>query len=126
MRWVLVYKSSGAPKARMVIVGFEDPDLLELRTSSPTMTRRTRQMILVMAATMGWPLLKGDVKSAFLQGASSQSARNVYAWPTPELATALGTTIHQPVKLLKACYGLVNAPAEWHRSVQQAMREAGP
>eukprot|EP00435_Cladocopium_sp_Y103_P060805 s110_g22.t1 len=125
MRWVLVYKSSGAPKARMVIVGFEDPDLLELRTSSSTMPRRTRQMILVMAATMGWPLLKGDVKSAFLQGASSQSARNVYAWPTPELATALGTTIHQPVKLLKACYGLVNAPAEWHRTVQQAMREAG-
>ena len=125
MRWVLTYKQSGAAKARIVIIGFEDPDLLELRTASPTMTRRTRQLLLTYASCMQWPLLKGDVKSAFLQGAASEEVRDVYAKPVPELARAMGLSDGQPVKLIKACYGLANAPAEWHRSVTVAMQEAG-
>ena len=125
MRWVLTYKQSGASKARIVILGFEDPDLLQMRTASPTMTRRTRQLLLTFASCMQWPLLKGDVKSAFLQGAASEELRDVYAKPVPELAKSMGLADGQPVKLVKACYGLANAPAEWHRSVTTAMQEAG-
>lgn len=125
MRWVLTWKQSGPAKARIVIVGFEDPDLLSLSTTSPTMSRRTRQLMLIYAATMHWPLLKGDVKSAFLQGNPSQESRDVYAWPVQELASAMGVSSNQPVRISKACYGLVNAPAEWHRSVVSSMVEAG-
>lgn len=81
--------------------------------------------MLTYAATMEWPLLKGDVKSAFLQGEASQDSREVYAWPVKELAAAMGVESHQPVKINKACYGLVNAPAEWHKSVVSAMKQAG-
>lgn len=125
MRWVLTYKSSGAAKARIVVVGFEDPDLLNLSTTSPTMSRLTRQLFYTKAAARAWGVLKGDVKSALLQGMSSEEQRNVFAWPLPELAAALGITTATPVQLLKACYGLCNAPAEWHQSVTQAMLEAG-
>lgn len=125
MRWILTYKQSGSPKARIVIVGFEDPDLLSFNTTSPTMSRRTRQLMLTYAATMEWPLLKGDVKSAFLEGEASQDSREVFAWPVKELAAAMGVGSHQPVKINKACYGLVNAPAEWHKSVVSAMKQAG-
>ena len=58
MRWVRTYKDSGAAKARIVLIGFEDPDLSELVSSSPTMCRRTRQLVLQYAAQRGWKCLK--------------------------------------------------------------------
>ncbi|CAJ1386889.1 unnamed protein product [Effrenium voratum] len=67
MRWVLTVKGSGAAKARIVIVGFTDPDLACLPKASPTMSRRSRQLMATMAATAGWSQLKCDAKSAFLQ-----------------------------------------------------------
>ena len=90
MRWVLTYKDTGAAKARLVLIGFEDPDLDRLVSSSPTMCRRTRQLVLQAAVQQGWKPLKGDIKSAFLQGTASQTLRQVYALPVPELAQALG------------------------------------
>ena len=48
MRWVLTYKENGSAKARIVVVGFEDPDLESLVSSSPTMSRRTRQLVYQM------------------------------------------------------------------------------
>jgi hypothetical protein len=62
---------------------------------------------------------------AFLQGQRSEEKRKVYAWPVEELAEALNMPRGQPAQLLKACYGLVNAPAEWFNSVCLAMNEAG-
>ena len=58
---------------------------------------------------------------AFLQGQRSEEKRKVYAWPVEELAEALNMPRGQPAQLLKACYGLVNAPAEWFNSVCLAM-----
>lgn len=125
MRWVLTFKDDGRAKARIVILGFEDPDLLKLERAAPTMTRQSRQLFLTYAALKRWTTLKGDIKGAFLQGTNSEELREVYAWPVEELAEALNIPKDQPVQLLKACYGLVNAPAEWFKSVCSAMQEAG-
>ena len=125
MRWVLTLKDDGRAKARIVILGFEDPDLTDLSRSSPTMTRRTRQLIMTFATVKRWRMLKGDIKSAFLQGLSSEESRQIYAYPLPELAEAIHAPVEQPVQILKAAYGLVNAPSEWHTSVCNAMQSAG-
>ena len=110
MRWVLTYKEKGSAKARIVVVGFEDPDLETLVSSSPTMSRRTRQLVYQLGVMKGWRSMKADVKAAFLQGSSSQLARQVYARPVPEPARALGVEPGQAVQVAKAAYGLVNAP----------------
>ena len=125
MRWVLTYKDTGAPKARMVLVGFEDPDLETLVSSSPTMSRRTRQMFYLMTKLQGWSSMKADVKAAFLQGSSSQLARNVFARPTPELAKALDVPEGHAIQIVEAAYGLVNAPAEWFRDVNRTLTGLG-
>ena len=50
MRWVLVFKAADKgqvkAKARIVILGFSDPDVGLINTKSPTMSRRSRQLLL--------------------------------------------------------------------------------
>ena len=125
MRWVLTWKDSGAAKARIVLIGFEDPDLDTLVSSSPTMCRRTRQLALQFAAQKGWKCLKADIKAAFLQGPASQEARNLFAVPVPELSRAMGLPINQAVQVRKAAYGLVNAPAEFYKAARDCLLSLG-
>ena len=125
MRWVLTYKETGAPKARIVIVGYEDPDITSLVSSSPTMSRRTRQLVFQQAALRSWRTLMADVKSAFLQTAPTQLSRAVFARPVPELAKAMNLKEGQTIQLAKAAYGLINAPAEWHRDINRTLTSLG-
>lgn len=125
MRWILTVKDTGKKKARIVLLGFEDPDITTLTRASPTMTRRTRQLMLTYCTIQRWKMLKGDIRSAFLQGMASEEQREIFAYPLPELADALGISRDHPVQILKAAYGLVNAPAAWHTSVCEAMSAAG-
>ena len=73
MRWLLTWKpceeeaDGRRPKARLVILGFLDPDLTTQETHSPTLTRTTRQLMLQVAATYGMKLEKGDVAAAVLR-----------------------------------------------------------
>ena len=48
--------------------GFTDQRLGKIPTSSPTASRRSRQIFLSLAASLGFQTHKGDVKCAFLQG----------------------------------------------------------
>ena len=125
MRWVLTYKESGAAKARIVIVGYQDPDLATLVSSSPTMSRRTRQLVYQQATLRNWKTLKADVRAAFLQTAPTQISRCVFARPVPELAKAMQLRDGESVQIAKACYGLVNAPAEWYRDVNRTLVSLG-
>ena len=125
MRWVLTYKESGAAKARVVIVGYQDPDLATLVSSSPTMSRRTRQLVYQQATLRNWKTLKADVRAAFLQTAPTQISRCVFARPVPELAKAMQLRDGESVQIAKACYGLVNAPAEWYRDVNRTLVSLG-
>ena len=76
MRWLLTWKpcdeskDGKKAKARIILLGFLDPDLTEQPTHSPTMTRTTRQLITAIAAMLGMKLEKGDVAAAFLQGSA--------------------------------------------------------
>ena len=124
MRWVLTLKSCTDPakakrKARIVLLGYTDPDIEVLETSAPTLTRRSRQLCLNLASVKKWRLSMADAKSAFLQGSCNQS----FAIPVPELAEALGVPPGQAVQLLKAAYGLVSALREWFLEVNRVTTE---
>ena len=125
MRWLYTLKSDNSAKARLVIIGYEDPDLGDLHTTSPTMSRRTRGLFLTACATLGWTALKGDVRAAFLQGLESEKERAIFAKRVKELAEKLGGEEGDYVQILKACYGLANAPSQWHASISETMRNLG-
>ena len=67
--------------------------------------------------------MRADAKSALLQGTATQSDRNIFAIPVPELADALHVPQGQGVKMLKAAYGLVSAPREWFLEVNRVATE---
>ena len=61
-RFVLTWKEnidgSRKPKARLVVLGFADPDITELRAEAPVASRRARQMLLGLTAQRKWKLEK--------------------------------------------------------------------
>ena len=71
MRWVLTRKSSGTAKARLVVLGFQQPNLTTVQTAAPTLSRTGRYALLAAASNRGFKLASGDVTSAFLQTVES-------------------------------------------------------
>merc|ERR1711938_96410 len=62
MRWVLTWKvipgtADRKAKARLVVRGVQDPDLIDLRTESPTLARHSRRLLVQTAASSQWELL---------------------------------------------------------------------
>ncbi|CAJ1424602.1 unnamed protein product, partial [Effrenium voratum] len=130
MRWVLTFKNGpedGTVKAKapLVVLGYFDPDAGYLNTKSPTMTRRSRQLLLQMAAHRGWRVTKADARAAFLQGGETQLQRQVFGLPVEELATAMDLPKGRAVQFLKATYGLTVAPREWFLKVDAILTEVG-
>ena len=91
MRWVLTYKSAVVDelgrkiaKARLVILGYQDPDLVELERESPTLNTTSRSLIFTIVANQKWKLKSGDVKTAFMQGDEEKTTDLWrYTWRCP-------------------------------------------
>ena len=101
-RWILVWKPleggehqdskaskllTHKPKARLVVLGYMDPKLMEVPRDSPTLGRQSKMLILQLIASMGWSLGSFDIKAAFLQG-RPQRDRIIGLEPVVELAKA--------------------------------------
>ena len=128
MRWVLTWKKnddgSTKGKARLVVLGFQDPHLGTEHTSSPTLNRRSKQLLLQTVVQNSWQLKKGDVTAAFLQGRPLQKCK--YALAPTELADAMGLPPgDRVIRLLKSVYGLTTAPLEWYSQVDKVLKELG-
>eukprot|EP00971_Amphidinium_carterae_P323666 6432341-Amphidinium_carterae.1 len=130
-------KNSGspplAPKARLVVTGFSDPDLATLRRYSPVLTRLGLYTVLQLFSSSHtdlepWRLVTGDVATAFLQGTQDRERPVYMHGPRDALIESTGCfgggsgvlfQIHGNV------YGLANAPATFSASVVQKMRSVG-
>ena len=119
-RWVLVFKAVDGNetkvkcKARIVLLGYTDPDLGDLETAAP---RRSRQLCLSLSTVRKWKVYKAGAKSAFLQGRPTQRHRVIFITPVVELSEAMGMTPGEAARMLKAAYGLASAPREWFGEV---------
>ena len=126
MRWILTRKpESGKYKARLVVKGFTDPHLTELRTESPTANRRARNLFHAACSKFHLRSSRGYATAAFIQGDATELQGNVLAEPAPELAEALGLGPGDYVRLRKAVYGLVNAPRRWWQRVTTDLQSLG-
>ena len=128
MRWVLVFKQTDTPgmikaKARLVVLGFTDPDVGLVSVRSPTLSRRGRQLMLAMCTHKQWGFLKADAKTAFLQGEMGQQHRQIFGQPVQELKEAMGLKEGQAVQFLKAAYGLTIAPREFYLFVDEVLKK---
>ena len=127
MRWILTWKQLDdggvKPKARAVLLGYQDPCYEHRSTTAPVMTRLTRQLFLQAAANLKWKVAKGDVSGAFLQGRDYPN--DLYCVPCDEILAEMGLPPGTVTRLKKACYGLVEAPLEWYRTVAEYLESLG-
>lgn len=137
-RWILTWKpldeearkeaadpsKTRKAKARLVVLGFMDPNLDKLQRDSPTMSRLSRMMVLQLIASKAWTLFSFDIRTAFLQG-QPQKDRLLAIEPVPELSQALKLKSNEICKLTKSAYGLVDAPFLWYQALRKKLLEIG-
>ena len=127
MRWILTWKlkddGTYKAKARAILKGYQDPGYEHRATTTPVMTRQTRQILLHLAAQNRWTVKKGDVSGAFLQGREYPTP--LYCIPCKEITDAMGLQEGEIVQIKRGCYGLVDAPLEWYRSVSETFGTLG-
>eukprot|EP00435_Cladocopium_sp_Y103_P018074 s4573_g4.t1 len=136
-RWILTWKPVDAgdgpqksqqattkAKARLVILGYLDPQLEELPRDSPTLGHNAKMLLLQLIASMGWQLSSFDIKAAFLQG-KTQADRTLAIEPVPELIQALQLSTNEVLKLEKGAYGLVDAPYLWYQAISEELIKLG-
>ena len=134
MRWVLTWKAltdeegmqqGRKAKARLIIKGFQDPDLLALKRDSPTLSTQNRNTILSLAAVHKWKCFIGDIKTAFLNGDKTEYDREIFADPPEEVRKMLNMKPHEICRILKAVYGLLHAPRAWADKLGKELTQQG-
>ena len=127
MRWILTWKVKDdggvKAKARAVLLGYQDPSYEHRSTAAPVMTRQTRQLFLQFSANNHWAIQKGDITGAFLQG--REYPDDMFCLPCPEICESMGIPQGSVTKLKRACYGLVDAPLEWYKTIAEYLQDIG-
>ena len=138
-RWILTWKPidpdekqvSGSqthphhkPKARLVVLGFQDPQVDSIPRDSPTLSKLSRMLILQFAASRQWKIGSFDVKTAFLRG-QSRDNRILGIEPPKELKERLQLQDNEVLQLLKGAYGRVDAPYLWFMELKQSLEHLG-
>ena len=136
-RWILTWKPidpddkkvSGSkshprhkPKARLVVLGFQDPQVDSIPRDSPTLSKLSRMLILQSAASNQWKIGSFDVKTAFLRG-QARDNRILGIEPPKELKERLQLRENEVLQLLKGAYGRVDAPYLWFMELKQALED---
>ena len=129
-RWVLTWKEiddppPGSPnrkaKARLVVLGFQDPKLTDVARDSPTLTREGRHTVLQTIASQKWLLSSFDIKTAFLRG-QADSKNPLAMEPPPELKKKLNLTEQQVCALVGNAYGRVDAPLLFYKELTRQFK----
>jgi hypothetical protein len=124
-RWVLTWKTCGTAKARLVLLGYEDPDLGKYRRDAPTVSRSSKMLLFATAAQLGWHLFSLDATTAFLSGDPSERPSPLYFDPPKEQAPNMQIPQTHVFCLLKAAYGLAEAPRAWWRRLRRELTSVG-
>ena len=110
-------------KARLVIIGYEDPDIDTVSNDAPTLTKDGRMTVLQAVAAHRWELLSFDVSTAFLHGKGDGRTLGVH--PPPELREALGMTGTDQCALDGGAYGRIDAPYLWFCEFRDELLKQG-
>lgn len=134
MRWILTWKTEKdeqgnvtgkKAKARLIIKGFEDPDLMSIQRDSPTLSTLGRNLLLSEAARRNWGVKVGDIKTAFLNGDATEYDREIYGDPPEDVREMMGLREKELFRIRKAVYGLLNAPRRWIDKLAKELKSSG-
>ena len=134
-RWVLTWKTtdsektpgqkSKVPKARLVLLGYQDPDLGEYTRSSPTLTRTGRTLLFALIAQFQWKIFSLDAKNAFLAGDISSRNKPLYTMVPKDLIEIMNLPQDAVFRLKKSAYGLAEAPIAWFKCLRAKLENIG-
>ena len=99
-------------KARIVLLGFQHPSLLDpsFKTSSPVQSTLGRNLLYAMSVQHQWPLEGLDLATAFLQTLPTEADKNLWTTGVEELREALGVGQEGIMRILRNIYGSTTAP----------------
>lgn len=134
-RWILTWKEvdpkdnpngeSQKPKARLVVLGFEDPLVDEIPRDSPTLSKLSRMLLLQTASSNKWEIGSFDIKTAFLRGSAENQERKLAIEPPEEMRTRMKLKPGEVAQLLKGAYGRVDAPFLWYQELKKSLEALG-
>ena len=109
--------------ARWVLTWKKMDDLFNLDKASPTAARLGKLTLLSLAAVEGWQISCGDVRAAFLSGASF--VRKLMVRLPKDCAPLLGirSTEEVTMRMLKSAYGLADAPLLWFKEATRRLKK---
>ena len=132
-RWILTWKpveesdrdpskpnNTRKAKARLVVLGYLDPQITEIPRDSPTLNRHSKMLLLQLIASKSWDLRSFDIRAAFLQG-KPQQGRILGLEPVPELAAKMKLKPEEICRLSKSAYGLIDAPYLWFQALREEL-----
>ena len=128
-RWILSWKppmpgcTEKRAKARLVVLGFEDPQLATISADAPTLSKDGKQLVLQQVASRGWKLINFDIATAFLKGEGDGRKLGLHA--PPELQKAIGMRPGDQCSLVGGAYGRADAPILWYRTLKQTLESLG-
>ncbi|CAE7510524.1 unnamed protein product [Symbiodinium sp. CCMP2592] len=99
-------------KARIVLLGFEHPSLLDskFKTASPVQSTLGRNLLYTKAMHEQWDLEGLDISTAFLQTMPTEADREIWTYGVEELREALGVGSEGIMRILRNVYGSTTAP----------------
>lgn len=126
-RWKKAIDGSRKAKSRWCILGFQDPDLLDLirsgSLSTPTVSSASVKMGFQLSASYRFRVNLIDIAQAFLQGKPLNRAEPIFVELPP------GGLPGEPdgvlLELLTGVYGLSDAPSNWHSTLVPWLVESG-
>ncbi len=112
--WVFTRKRDGSPKARFCVGGHRQimgRDYFPNKNYCAVLSSRDNRILLALAAAEGYTVYQTDVVQAFLHGKLDDV--DIYINPPARYPCPFGMVL----KLLKAIYGLIQAPVKFKQEV---------
>ena len=128
-RWVLTWKMDDKvqggqkAKARLVVRGYQDPELHQVDTDSPTLSRDARMILLQVVSSSHWRVQNFDIKTAFLRGKSD--GRKLAMEPVSELRRLMKLADDEVCILEGNAYGRVDAPVLFYKEFRRHLESVG-
>ena len=132
--------ASGSLKLGLTVRGYKDQQASELQTYAGTATRWSQRIVNFMVVQKGWRLFSADVGQAFLRGLSFEQIQEMdgevyrdvqFTVPpgsVPILQTLQGYANFDPIQevlaMLRAGFGLKDAPRLWQKKLQQVLEKS--
>ena len=111
-------------KSTLCIRGDLDPDILELERFAPTLNTVNFNLMLQVAANENMTATVGDLKNAFCQSQPLCRPNGPLYFQQPKEGV-IGLHPDQIVQIVAGCYGLVDAPLHWRKSLTEDLKALG-